>query len=245
MAKSEFQVNITIHRGTSQIGGSCVELSSGDTRIIIDAGLPLDAESIDAPGVRLAVPGLFADAPEERRVDALIISHAHQDHYGLLDSIRKDVPVYMSTGTAKLVEITRLFTGRKPLAQNVTPFGWRDSIEVGPFRIIPHLVDHSAFDAYAFEIEANGKRLFYSGDFRDHGPISKTMDIIASRVKPGVDALLMEGTMLGRQDEPVLTENDLADEAVQLCADCRTRCWFTRAGRTSLARWRSTRPPAG
>jgi ribonuclease J len=223
-------MNITIHRGTSQIGGSCVELSSGDTRIIIDAGLPLDAESIDAPGVRLAVPGLFGDAPDERRVDALIISHAHQDHYGLLDRIRADVPVYMSTGTAKLVEITRLFTGRLPLTHNVIPFGWRDPIEVGPFRIIPHLVDHSAFDAYAFEIEAGGKRLFYSGDFRDHGPISQTMDIIAERVKPGVDALLMEGTMLGRLDEQVRTESDIADEAVRLCADCRNAVMVYQSG---------------
>jgi ribonuclease J len=214
-------LNITIHRGASQIGGSCVELSSGDTRIIIDAGLPLDAESIDAPGVRLAVSGLFADAPDERPIDALIISHAHQDHYGLLDRIRKDVPVYMSTGTAKLVEITRTFIGRGPLSQNVLTFGWREALSIGPFRITPHLVDHSAFDAYAFEIEADGKRLFYSGDFRDHGPISKTMDIIGERVNPGVDALLMEGTMLGRQDEQVLTENDIADEATRLCADCR------------------------
>lgn len=213
-------MNITIHRGTSQIGGSCVELTSGDTRIILDAGLPLDAESVDAPGVRLAVPGLFSDAPDEKPVDALIISHAHQDHYGLLDRIRTDVPVYMSTGTAKLVEITRMFTGRGPLSQNVRTFGWRKPFEVGPFRIIPHLVDHSAFDAYAFEIEANDKRLFYSGDFRAHGPISETMEIISDRVKPGVDALLMEGTMLGRQDEQVRTENDIADEATRLCSDC-------------------------
>ena len=227
---SKSDMNITIHRGSKQIGGSCVELSSGSTRIILDAGLPLDAEGIDAPGVRLAVPGLFADAPEEPPVDALIISHAHQDHYGLLDRIRMDVPVYMSTGTAKLVEITRTFTGRTPLLHNLRSFGWQDTIEVGPFRIVPHLVDHSAFDAYAFEIEGGGKRLFYSGDFRDHGPISKTMDIIARRVKPGVDALLMEGTMLGRKGEQVLTENELADEAVRLCADCRNAVFVYQSG---------------
>jgi ribonuclease J len=221
---------VTIHRGCSQIGGSCVELSSNGMRIVIDAGLPLDAESIDAPGVRLAVPGLFADTPDEKPIDALIISHAHQDHYGLLDRIRTDVPVYMSTGTAKLVELTHTFTGRPPLSHNVRTFGWKDSIKVGPFRIVPHLVDHSAFDAYAFEIEADGKRIFYSGDFRDHGPISKTMDIIANRVKPGVDALLMEGTMLGRQDEQVLTENDLADEAVRLCAECKNAVLVYQSG---------------
>jgi ribonuclease J len=221
---------ITIHRGSRQIGGSCVELSCDGTRLIIDAGLPLDAESVNTPGVRLAVPGLFIDVPDEKPVDALIISHAHQDHYGLLDLVRDDVPVYMSTGTAKLVEITRQIRNHPPLAHEVRTFRWSDIIEVGPFRISPHLVDHSAFDAYAFEIEAGGKRIFYSGDFRDHGPISKTMEIIKDQVKPGVDALLMEGTMLGRQEEQVLTESDLADEAVRLCADCKNAVLVYQSG---------------
>ena len=35
-------MNLTIHRGTHKIGGSCVEVSTSKTRIIIDAGLPLD-----------------------------------------------------------------------------------------------------------------------------------------------------------------------------------------------------------
>lgn len=213
-------MNLTIHRGSHQIGGSCVELACDGMRIIIDAGLPLDAESIDAPGVRLAVPGLFADAPDEKPVDALIISHAHQDHYGLLDRIRQDVPVYVSEGTEKLVAITRQFTGRTPLTHEVRTFHWHQKIKVGPFCVIPHLVDHSAFDAFALEIEANGTRVFYSGDFRDHGRLGKTLDVIHDRVKPGVDALLLEGTMLGRQDEDVQSEDELAAEAEQLCRDC-------------------------
>ena len=34
-------MNITIHRGTHEIGGSCVELSSGKSRILLDFGIPL------------------------------------------------------------------------------------------------------------------------------------------------------------------------------------------------------------
>lgn len=34
-------MRIRIYRGTHEIGGSCVELQSGDSRIIIDLGLPL------------------------------------------------------------------------------------------------------------------------------------------------------------------------------------------------------------
>jgi hypothetical protein len=43
------------------------------------------------------------------------------------------------------------------------------SIQLGPFTILPRLVDHSGFDAYAMTVETGGKRLFYSGDLRAHG----------------------------------------------------------------------------
>ena len=48
------------------------------------------------------------------------------------------------------------------------PRFYRDQrpFEIGPFRITPLLVDHSAFDAYALLVEADGRRLCNSGDFR-------------------------------------------------------------------------------
>jgi ribonuclease J len=86
--------------------------------------------------------------------------------------------------------------------------------------VIPHLVDHSSFGAFAFEIEAGGKRVFYTGDFREHGYIGgKTLEIIGDKCAPGVDALLMEGTMLGRTEETVQTEQQLANEVIDRYKD--------------------------
>ena len=48
-------------------------------------------------------------------------------------------------------------------------FGGWSTLDVGPFRITPFLIDHSAFDSYALEIQSDGKRCFYSGDPRGHG----------------------------------------------------------------------------
>lgn len=50
-------MHLCIHRGTKQIGGTCVELVSGGKRILLDLGLPLDAESND-PSYLPGVPGL-------------------------------------------------------------------------------------------------------------------------------------------------------------------------------------------
>ena len=53
------------------------------------------------------ISGLYAD--EEKGVTALIISHAHQDHYGLADYVHPDVPVYASEGTRALIEVSSIF----------------------------------------------------------------------------------------------------------------------------------------
>jgi predicted metal-dependent RNase len=53
-------MQLTIHRGSNQIGGSCVEIATDQTRIILDVGVPLDAMETDFP-TPLNVPGLFQE----------------------------------------------------------------------------------------------------------------------------------------------------------------------------------------
>lgn len=62
-------------------------------------------------------------------------------------------------------------------------------IEVGPFAITPHLVDHSGFDAYALEIEADGRRVFYSGDLRAHGRKSKLFESRVNNPPKKIDTM--------------------------------------------------------
>lgn len=229
-------MKIMIHRGSREIGGTCIELSSADTRIVLDLGVPLvkaDGSafelkayaSLDAPaliecGVLPRVQGLYAH--ETRAVDAVIISHAHLDHYGFLNHLHPDIPVYMSDATEKLIALTSLFSGGIPLPPKRKLFVWKESISIGTFTLIPHLVEHSCPGAFAFEVEAGGKRLFYTGDFRGGGHISdKALAALYARCRPGVDALLMEGTQLGREEEEELSEQELVQEATRLCQDCK------------------------
>jgi ribonuclease J len=76
----------------------------------------------------------------------------------------------------------------------------RKTIHLGPFAITPFLVDHSAYDAYALLIEANGRRLFYSGDIRAHGRKAALFERLVARPPHPVHAMLMEGSSLGRLD---------------------------------------------
>jgi ribonuclease J len=71
-------------------------------------------------------------------------------------------------------------------------------LQIGPFAITPYLVDHSGFDAYALEIEAGGRRLFYSGDLRAHGRKGKLFERMLNDPPKKIDVMLMEGSSLGR-----------------------------------------------
>jgi len=237
-------MELTIHRGTKEIGGSCVELRADDTRIILDVGMPLvnpDGSQFDIRDyeglsgrellekeVLPAVEGLYDW--QTPTVDAVLISHAHLDHYGLLNHVHPDIPIWLSEGTRKLIEITSTFSGRPNPLGKTREFSWPSRFDIGAFTISPHLVDHSSFSSFAFEVEGAGKRVFYSGDFREHGHIGKALDILYERVAPGVDALLMEGTMMGRSDEGVQSESELALTATEICKRCEGAVLVYQAG---------------
>jgi ribonuclease J len=69
------------------------------------------------------------------------------------------------------------------------------------FKITPYLVDHSAIDAYSFLIEAEGKRLFYSGDLRSHGRKGELFEHLVKHPIPNIDLLFLEGTMMHRSND--------------------------------------------
>ena len=211
-------MRIIVHRGTHQIGGTCIELSSGATRIVLDAGLPLEADLNEGPLVP-TVPGFFDK--EGPPVDALFVSHAHADHTGLVSASRAQVPIWLSAGTSKIILAGGLFA-RQPevprLRQHTLVPGKPETI--GSFRVTAYPVDHSVFDAMAFLVEAEGKRVLYTGDLRFHGRKSGMAKQLASIAKnPPLDALLIEGTCLGgRASEVNLSEKNLE---TQLLGDFR------------------------
>lgn len=200
-------MNLTIHRGTHEIGGSCVEVSTAATRLIIDVGLPLDEGS---ENLIPNVPGLFSAGP---RIDGILLSHAHADHCGLLNMAWPEIPVYLSQGTSKMLLAGSIFASQSGLKKRKTSIlKPQEARFLGDIKITPYAVDHSAFDSLAFLIEADGKRILYSGDLRLHGrKPGMARELIRASAKAPLDCLIMEGTNLV-QGRPIgMSEHELEE----------------------------------
>ncbi|MFZ3135995.1 MAG: MBL fold metallo-hydrolase [Thermodesulfovibrionales bacterium] len=221
---------LTIHRGAKEIGGSCIELQSDKSRILIDFGLPLvdeNREQLDSrkiikqskeallkKGFLPRIKGLYDNEPPQ--IDAVLLSHPHQDHYGLLSYINPNIPVYMSRGCKALIEVSYFFGQTNYDLGNIKTVKAWETFKKGDFTITPYLVDHSGFDALAYLIEAEGKRIFYSGDFRGHGRKKVLFDNLLKHPPQKIDYLILEGSMIGRDKGKFHTESDIEKEMVNL-----------------------------
>ena len=85
-------MRIRIHRGTEEIGGTCIEVESDGRRIVLDVGLPLDAPGDDHETL---LPDVSGFRKSDDSLLGVLLSHPHLDHFGLAKLIRPEVPVYI------------------------------------------------------------------------------------------------------------------------------------------------------
>jgi ribonuclease J len=191
-------MQVRILRGANEIGGSCVEVASGNSRIVLDVGKPLWAgwdETVALP----AVAGL-ADGSDPS-LAGVVISHPHLDHYGLIDQVDSSVPLFIGEEAAALLRAAEFFSSA---GVDLHPTGYlsdRVPIEMGDFTITPFLMDHSGFDSYSLVVEAGGHRLFYTGDIRGHGRKAGLFEKLLRDPPRPINVLLCEGTHIRHSDD--------------------------------------------
>lgn len=219
--------HITIYRGSHQIGGCVTEFQTQNNRIVIDFGSNLpDNKADDVKNDEELVRIVFDGRP----CDGVLFTHYHGDHIGMYKKIPKEVPCYIGSTAKKIHEILtekldscpQMLHKGLPRVQEMKVYSPGSTLLFGDIKVTPFVVDHSALDAYMFLIEIDGKKILFTGDFREHG-IAGERDTLGKMLRTyigEIDILITEGTMLSRRDEakwnPIQTEEDLGRRAREL-----------------------------
>ncbi|MBB4066694.1 ribonuclease J [Gellertiella hungarica] len=170
--------------------------------IMVDCGVTFAGP--DLPGVDLVLPDIGFLAKERKNLKGIVITHAHEDHYGALNDLWPglNVPVYASAFTAGLLEAKRDYDGKRAEVP-VTPFKAGDRINLGPFEIEAIAVNHSIPEPMALAITTPLGTVVHTGDWKidanpSLGPLTdeKRLREIGDK---GVLALLCDSTNAQRE----------------------------------------------
>ena len=211
-------MNIKVYRGTHQIGGCVTEYEYHGWHLFVDYGeeLPGGPKTGD-----LQVEGLtYGDISKS----ALLITHYHGDHIGCIPKLPKDLPIFMGRISRdiqmelsnRLQMVDSFHRNMSERLKTVHTFGPGRPFSWGSFHIMPVTVDHSAFDAYAFKVEAGGVSAFHTGDFRTHGFRSGRLSDVIEKFVGKVDYAVCEATNISRPLAASQSEHDLQKEYQEL-----------------------------
>jgi ribonuclease J len=133
--------------------------------IMVDCGVTFPGP--DLPGVDLVLPDIRFLAKEREKLKGIIITHAHEDHYGALNELWPglNVPVYASPFTAGMLEAKRDYE-RSRTEIPITIFKEGDRINVGPFEIEALGVNHSIPEPMSLAIKTPLGTVIHTGDWK-------------------------------------------------------------------------------
>ncbi|MCR9134882.1 MAG: ribonuclease J [Alphaproteobacteria bacterium] len=138
--------------------------------IMVDCGVTFPGPEL--PGVDLVLPDIQYIEDQKIDLKAIIITHAHEDHYGALADLWPylNVPVYVSPFTAGMMEAKRAYE-RDADAIPVTIYKAGETFEVGPFSIEAVAVNHSIPEPVSLAMTTPAGRIIHTGDWKiDEAP---------------------------------------------------------------------------
>ncbi len=197
--------------------------------IMVDCGVTFPGP--DLPGVDLVLPDIGFLAEERRNLKGIIITHAHEDHYGGLNDLWPglNVPVYASPFTAGMLEAKRDFEksrGEIP----VTIFKQGDRINVGPFEIEAVGVNHSIPEPMSLIIRTPAGTVVHTGDWKIdlHPSLGPLTDEARFRQigDEGVLALVCDSTNAMR-DGVSPSEQEVSESLTKIIASAEGRVAIT------------------
>jgi ribonuclease J len=201
-------LRVTFLGGLGEIGRNCAAIEQDGRIVVVDAGLMFPEPTMY--GVDIILPDFRWLIERRDRVDAIVLTHGHEDHTGALRYLVKDVnvPIY---GSPLTLGFARHRLSEAKVAHDLTFIEVADGERrrIGPFEVEFIPVTHSVPSALAIAFHTKVGIVVHSGDFKlDLTPIDgRRTDInrLAALGDEGVALLLADST---NAEEPGFTPSE-------------------------------------
>ncbi|MDP9286154.1 MAG: ribonuclease J [Actinomycetota bacterium] len=183
--------------GLGEVGKNMTVYELGDELIVVDAGMAFPRD--EHLGVDLILPDF--GYLREKRIRAVVLTHAHEDHVGSLPYLMREVKVREIWATRLTLGLVKSKLDEHGLLRaaelrEIDPEG--DPLDLGPFRLEFVRMAHSVPDAVGICIETSAGRVFHTGDWKlDHTPVDglrTDVGRLATIGNRGVDLLCGDST---------------------------------------------------
>jgi ribonuclease J len=195
----EHSVRIVFLGGLGEIGRNCFCLEVDDRILVVDCGLMFP--DADMPGIDLVLPDFTYLRDNAARVDAVLVTHAHEDHVGGLAFLLRDVsvPIYGSSLSLALAR-NRLVESGVLEHTELIPVADGERRRIGPVECQFVPVTHSVPEGFAVAFFTPAGTIVHTGDFKlDLTPVDGRRTDLAlfgelARRDGGVRMLLSDST---------------------------------------------------
>ena len=134
--------------------------------ILVDLGVTFP-DMDTTPGVNLIMPDIGYLKENVDRLEAIFITHAHEDHVGAIGRLWQELnaPVYARAFTGHIARLKMEDAGQDPMAVEIVE-PWPVQVEAGPFKVAFLPISHSIPESAGLVIDSPGGRIVHTGDFK-------------------------------------------------------------------------------
>jgi ribonuclease J len=182
--------------GLAEIGRNMTVFEHAGRLLVVDCGVLFPEQ--EQPGIDLILPDFTFIRDRLDEVEAVVLTHGHEDHIGALPYLlreRADIPVVGSRFTLALLSAKLREHRITPVLQEVAE---EDVVDLGPFACEFFAVNHSIPDALAVAIRTPAGLVLHTGDFKmDQLPLDGRLTDLggfARLGREGIDLLLSDST---------------------------------------------------
>jgi ribonuclease J len=217
-------LRITGLGGLGEIGRNMTVFEHAGRLLIVDCGVLFPEP--DQPGVDLILPDFSSLEGRLDLIDAVVLTHAHEDHIGAIPYLlrrRADIPLIGSRLTLALIRSKLTEHRINPVTVEVAE-GGKETF--GPFGLEFFAVNHSIPDALAVAIRTPAGVVLHTGDFKmDQLPLDGRLTDLGGFARLGADGvdLLMSDSTNAEVPGIVTSERDIAPVLDQIFAAAQQR----------------------